>query len=165
MRKYITNLSSSTLQKEDLVMSRISATMDDFNFAPRRELGVSSLDVVFKLHGTIVMFYNFDKNFLASALACKFNKQRKKTMSVRKKLLIFEFLFFSIAATNLEFLHDLSFNIQRYATTGALLYTQPNGLGLPVSFVFSAPILISLKGSISKTKQSGTVGRHLNFNL
>lgn len=138
MRKYITNLSSSTLQKEDLVMSRISATMDDFNFAPRRELGVSSLDVVFKLHGTIVMFYNFDKNFLASALA---------------------------SATNLEFLHDLSFNIQRYATTGALLYTQPNGLGLPVSFVFSAPILISLKGSISKTKQSGTVGRHLNFNL
>jgi hypothetical protein len=52
-------------------MSRISATMDDFNFAPRRELGVSSMDITFKLHGTTIMFYNFDKNFLASALACK----------------------------------------------------------------------------------------------
>jgi hypothetical protein len=71
MRKYMTNLFSSTLQKKDLVMSRISATMDDFNFAPRRELGVSSMDITFKLHGTTIMFYNFDKNFLASALACK----------------------------------------------------------------------------------------------
>jgi hypothetical protein len=70
-----------------------------------------------------------------------------------------------LAATNLEFLHDLSFNIQRYATTGALLYTQPNGLGIPVSFIFSAPILISLKGSIAKTKQAGTVGRNINLNL
>jgi hypothetical protein len=71
----------------------------------------------------------------------------------------------SIAATNLEFFRDFSFNIQRYATTGALLYTQPNGLGFPVSFIFSAPILISLKGSIAKTKQPGTVGRHINLNL
>ena len=71
MRKYMTNLFSSTLQKDDLVMSRIAATMDDFNFAPRRELGVSSLDVAFKLHGATIMFYNFDKNFLTSALACK----------------------------------------------------------------------------------------------
>ncbi|XP_046463734.1 uncharacterized protein LOC124209680 [Daphnia pulex] len=138
MRKYITSVFSSTLQKEDLVMSRIAATMDDFNFAPRKELGVSSLDIAFKLHGATIMFYNFDKNFLASALA---------------------------SATNLEFLHDLSFNIQRYATTGALLYTQPNGLGIPVSFIFSAPILISLKGSIAKTKQAGTVGRNINLNL
>lgn len=70
-----------------------------------------------------------------------------------------------LAVKSLDFLQDLSFNIQRYATTGALLYTQPNGLGLPVSFVFSAPILISLKGSIVKTKQPATVGRHLNLNL
>jgi hypothetical protein len=155
----MTNLFSSTLQKEDLVMSRISATMDDFNFAPRRELGVSSLDVTFKLHGTTIMFYNFDKNFLASALACKGNCQRKIFKNNNQLKLN------SIAATNLEFLHDLSFNIQRYATTGALLYTQPNGLGIPVSFIFSAPILISLKGSIAKTKQPGSVGRHINLNL
>lgn len=81
MRKYITSVFSSTLQKDDLVMSRIAATMDDFNFAPRKELGVSSLDVAFKLHGTTIMFYNFDKNFLASALACKKIIRTKKIIN------------------------------------------------------------------------------------
>lgn len=70
MRKYMTNLFSSTLKQEDLVMSRISDTMEDFNFAPRKELGMS-LDVAFKLHGTTLMFYHFDKDFLKSALGCK----------------------------------------------------------------------------------------------
>lgn len=82
MRKYITSVFSSTLQKEDLVMSRIAATMDDFNFAPRKELGVSSLDIAFKLHGATIMFYNFDKNFLASALACK------KIIRTKKEIII-----------------------------------------------------------------------------
>ena len=67
MRKYINNIFSSTLQKEDLVMSRIHDTMDEFNFAPRKELEMS-LDIAFKLHGTVVMFYHFDKNFFGSAL-------------------------------------------------------------------------------------------------
>lgn len=51
-------------------MSRISATMDDFNFAPRKELSVS-VDVAFKLHGTTLMFYHFDKSFFLSVLGCK----------------------------------------------------------------------------------------------
>ena len=64
-------------------------------------------------------------------------------------------------------MHDLSVNIQRYATAGALLYTQPGGLGFPVSFVLSAPILISLKGSVTKTKgnPAGVIGRSLSLNL
>ena len=157
VRKYITNFFSSDLQKEDLVMSRIHATMDDFNFAPRREVGTTSLDVAFKLHGTTIMFYHFDKNFFVSLLAC-----REKPRNWNMNCLNFSLF---LAVKSLDFLQDLSFNIQRYATTGALLYTQANGLGLPVSFVFSAPILISLKGSIVKTKQPGTVGRHINLNL
>jgi hypothetical protein len=70
IRKYMTNFFSTDLQKDDLVMSRIHATMDDFNFAPRRELGMG-LDVAFKLHGTTIMFYHFDKNFFVSLLGCK----------------------------------------------------------------------------------------------
>jgi hypothetical protein len=59
----------------------------------------------------------------------------------------------------------VALNFQRYATTGALLYTQPNSLGLPTSFVFSAPLLISLKGAITKPKTSATFHRNVNINL
>jgi len=65
----------------------------------------------------------------------------------------------------LDFLQDLSFNFQRYATAGALLYTQPDGLGLPVSFVFSAPLIIGIKGSMTKTKVPGMIGRHIQLSL
>ena len=87
VRKYITNFFSSDLQKEDLVMSRIHATMDDFNFAPRREVGTTSLDVAFKLHGTTIMFYHFDKNFFVSLLAC-----REKPRNWNMKYELFKFL-------------------------------------------------------------------------
>lgn len=132
--------------------------MDDFNFAPRKELSLS-VDVAFKLHGTILMFYHFDKNFVMSVMGCKYDQ----VIFPPFKQLFYSS--FTIAAKSLDFLQDLSFNIQRYATTGALLYTQSNGLGFPVSYVFSAPILISIKGSIAKTKQPGTVGRIIKLNL
>jgi len=70
-----------------------------------------------------------------------------------------------VAAKNLEVLQDMTLNIQRYAITGALLYTQPNGLGMPVSHFFSAPLLISLKGAINKLKTSKGFGREININI
>lgn len=73
VRKFLTNFLSTTLQKEDLIMSRLSSTMDDFNFAPRKELSLS-VDVAFKLHGTILMFYHFDKNFVMSVMGCKYDQ-------------------------------------------------------------------------------------------
>ena len=65
----------------------------------------------------------------------------------------------------MDVLNDLSVNIQRYATAGALLYTQPAGLGWPVSVVWSSPLLISVKGSISKTKTPGLIGRNIALSL
>jgi hypothetical protein len=45
-----------------------------------------------------------------------------------------------------------------------------NGLGLPVSAFFNAPVLLSLKGVISKPKTSSAptaliVGRHFDLNF
>ena len=62
-------------------------------------------------------------------------------------------------------MQDVKMNMQRYATTGALLYTQPNGLGLPVSHIFSAPIMISLKGTISKIRGIKGFGREFDINI
>lgn len=59
----------------------------------------------------------------------------------------------------------MTLNLQRYAVTGAILNTQPNGLGFPVSQFFSAPLLISLKGSISKIRTTKGLGRDISLNI
>ena len=47
-----------TMRDEDLNMNRVKEMMEDFNFAPRQQTD-TSVDVVFTLHGTTIMFYYF----------------------------------------------------------------------------------------------------------
>lgn len=143
-------------KKEDHHSFRTQSSMHDVNFAPRRELGMWA-DVAFNLHGSTVMFCHFDRKFLQYAIGCK-----RYTYPFARNWWWIDSLRFN-SCQDFEILQDLNVNLQRYATTGALLYTQPNSL--PVSVVMSAPILLSLKGSISKLKTPGVVGRRINLSL
>ena len=161
MRRYITNLSSSSWRESDLNVARFQQTMDSFRFASRKESAGTGSDVVFTLHGTTVMFYHMDKTTLNKIGQCK----SPQLLIVNQITKIMNELCNNQAATSLDFLQDVAFSIQRYATAGALLYTQPDGLGLPVSFVFTAPLIIGIKGSMTKTKVPGMIGRLMQMSL
>ena len=89
MRRQTTGLfayggAGATLRKEDLNLDRLHEILsEDLNFSPPADGAAAepgaSADVAFKLHGTTVMFYHFDKQFLQTAMTCTPSPQNMRT--------------------------------------------------------------------------------------